>query len=142
MTRRFLMITWVVCGSLAIVYLLSMFILAEFPRVLCDVTVIDSAVSGDRDVKATVYMAECGAMAADRVSVALSHPMVDGTRDGTTVVALINANRDSVAIRWKTNRELVVAHKGELEYVVALTRGVKITLETLNTDRDEPASSR
>jgi hypothetical protein len=68
-------------------------------------------------------------MAADRVSVALSHPMVDGTRHGTNVVALLHADRESVAIRWKTNRELAVGYRGKLEYAVGLTDGVTITLE-------------
>ena len=68
-------------------------------------------------------------MAASRAHIILSNPSVDGTKSGEEVVTLLHSEGDQIAIHWRTNRDLMVSYRGEVEYAVAKTRGVRITLQ-------------
>lgn len=118
-----------IAGGLALVYMLGSLVFSRARYGLCDVTVLGSSVTEDQKVKATVYQTECGAMAASRAHIALSNPLVDGTKSGEEVVTLLHSEGDPLAIHWQTDRDLIVSYHGEVEYAVAKTRGVRITLQ-------------
>jgi hypothetical protein len=118
-------------GALSILGVVFLLAWNRLPS-LCETSIIKTASTDDKSVKATVYRRECGAMAATRTFVALSNEKVDGSKDGDTVLTLLGdqVGSSNLEIRWSDNRHLTVAYPSaaNVEYAVAKTRGVTMEL--------------
>jgi hypothetical protein len=133
--RKVFGIAWKVTSIACVLYAcwiaIGTFVLSQ----ICDQAGAYSLVTSDadnsREVKATVFTTDCGAMTSKRTIVKFSNAFVDGRTLGDTVLVLTGVDCGSVQAKWTTNRDFVVSYPNtaSVEFSVAKIRGVTIELE-------------